>query len=187
MARRVFRRRRRKRFDRQRASPRVDADAAAAGWPRSIPEATVNLTGDFSDVDRTEPRTDPGARRQRRHERCHARTPEGAPRSCAPRATSPSPGELAKTATAPTKQVKGALEELKNEYASRGMQLDEGRGGWDLRTNAAYAPFVRDLARAAPPVKLPGRRSRRHDPRLPAADHVRPEVDEIRGVDCDPS
>jgi segregation and condensation protein B len=95
------------------------------------------------------------------------------------------PSELAKSATAPTRQVKELLEELKVEYAPRGLQLDEVAGGWIFRTNAAYAPFVRDLSKQKP-VKL----TRAQIETLAILAYrqpiTRPEVDEIRGVDCGP-
>ncbi len=94
-------------------------------------------------------------------------------------------GELAKTATAPAKQAKESLEELKGEYATRGMQLDEVAGGWIFRTNAAYAPFVRDLTKQKP-VKLTRAQIETlaiHAYRQPI---TRPEIDEIRGDDSGP-
>jgi segregation and condensation protein B len=94
-------------------------------------------------------------------------------------------GDLAKTATAPTKQVKELLEELKVEYAARGMQLEEVAGGWIFRTNASYAPFVRDLTKQRP-VKL----TRAQIETLAILAYrqpiTRPELDDVRGVDCGP-
>jgi segregation and condensation protein B len=94
-------------------------------------------------------------------------------------------GELAKTATAPGKQVKELLEELRSEYATRGMQLDEVAGGWIFRTNASYAPFVRDLTKQRP-VKL----TRAQIETLAILAYrqpiTRPELDDVRGVDCGP-
>ncbi|HEY2518015.1 MAG TPA: SMC-Scp complex subunit ScpB [Polyangiaceae bacterium] len=93
--------------------------------------------------------------------------------------------ELAKSASAPTRQVKELLEELHQEYAPRGLQLDEVAGGWIFRTSAAYAPFVRDLTKQKP-VKL----SRAQIETLAILAYrqpiTRPEIDEIRGVDCGP-
>src|SRR6202041_3871232 len=93
--------------------------------------------------------------------------------------------DLAKSATAPAKQVKLLLEELKSEYGARGMQLDEVAGGWIFRTNAAYAPFVRDLTKQRP-VKL----TRAQIETLAILAYrqpiTRPEIDDIRGVDCGP-
>lgn len=91
-------------------------------------------------------------------------------------------GELARLASAPTRQVKDAMAELKAEYATRGIVLDEVAGGWLFRTSAQYAPFVRELA-GGRPVKL----SRAQLETLAIAAYrqpiTRPEIDEIRGVD----
>ena len=93
--------------------------------------------------------------------------------------------ELAKSASAPTRQVKELLDELRQEYAPRGMQLDEVAGGWIFRTSAAFAPFVRDLTKQKP-VKL----TRAQIETLAILAYrqpiTRPEIDEIRGVDCGP-
>ena len=90
--------------------------------------------------------------------------------------------ELARLASAPAKQVKELLEELGGTYASRGIVLDEVAGGWLFRTNAQYAPFVRELA-GGRPVRL----SRAQIETLAIAAYrqpiTRPEIDEIRGVD----
>jgi segregation and condensation protein B len=90
--------------------------------------------------------------------------------------------ELARLASAPVKQVKEALGELRGEYAPRGIVLDEVAGGWLFRTSAQYAPFVRELA-GGRPVKL----SRAQVETLAIAAYrqpiTRPEIDEIRGVD----
>ena len=93
--------------------------------------------------------------------------------------------ELAKASAAPSKQVKELLDELKGDFASRGVQLDEVAGGWIFRTNAAYAPFVRDLTK-----QKPARLSRAQIETLAILAYrqpiTRPEVDDIRGVDCGP-
>ena len=90
--------------------------------------------------------------------------------------------ELARSAAAPGEDVKHLLGQLKEEYASRGMQLAEVNGGWSFRTNASYAPFVRDLTKQKP-VKL----SRAQIETLAILAYrqpiTRPEIDEIRGVD----
>ena len=94
-------------------------------------------------------------------------------------------GDLAKSASAQPKEVKDVLFQLKSEYASRGLQLDEVAGGWIFRTNAAYAPFVRDLTKQKP-VKL----TRAQIETLAILAYrqpiTRPEIDEIRGVDSGP-
>lgn len=90
--------------------------------------------------------------------------------------------ELARLASAPVKQVKELLGELRASYANRGIVLDEIAGGWLFRTNAQYAPFVRELA-GGRPVRL----SRAQIETLAIAAYrqpiTRPEIDEIRGVD----
>jgi segregation and condensation protein B len=91
-------------------------------------------------------------------------------------------GELARLASARIKQVRELMPELKQDYAQRGIVLDEVAGGWVFRTSAKYAPFVRDLA-GEKPVRL----TRAQIETLAIAAYrqplTRPEIDEIRGVD----
>lgn len=91
-------------------------------------------------------------------------------------------GELAKLASAPLREVKGLMGELKEHYALRGIVLQEVAGGWVFRTGAAYAPFVRELT-SERPVKL----TRAQIETLAITAYrqpiTRPEIDEIRGVD----
>ncbi len=91
-------------------------------------------------------------------------------------------GELARLASAPVKQVRDLLAELKETYAHRGVVLEEVAGGWLFRTSAQYAPFVRELT-SERPVKL----TRAQVETLAIAAYrqpiTRPEIDEIRGVD----
>jgi segregation and condensation protein B len=91
-------------------------------------------------------------------------------------------GELARLASAPSRQVRDVMGELKAEYQARGIVLDEVAGGWLFRTNAQYAPFVRELA-GGRPVKL----TRAQLETLAIAAYrqpiTRPEIDDIRGVD----
>jgi segregation and condensation protein B len=93
--------------------------------------------------------------------------------------------DLAKTAAANVKLVRELLVELKGEYEARGVQLDEVAGAWIFRSNVAYAPFVRDLAKQKP-VRL----SRAQVETLAILAYrqpiTRPEIDDIRGVDCGP-
>jgi segregation and condensation protein B len=95
------------------------------------------------------------------------------------------PKELARTASAQTKEVKEVLEELQKDYDGRGVQLEEVAGGWIFRTNPVFAPFVRDLT-GQKPVKL----TRAQIETLAILAYrqpiTRPEVDEIRGVDSGP-
>jgi segregation and condensation protein B len=93
--------------------------------------------------------------------------------------------DLAKTAAASSKLVRELLVELKADYGTRGIQLDEVAGAWIFRSNLAYAPFVRDLAKQKP-VRL----SRAQVETLAILAYrqpiTRPEIDDIRGVDCGP-
>jgi segregation and condensation protein B len=90
--------------------------------------------------------------------------------------------ELAKLASAPLKEVKEILGELRETYAQRGITLGEVAGGWLFRTNAQFAPFVRELT-GEKPVRL----SRAQLETLAITAYrqpiTRPEIDEIRGVD----
>jgi segregation and condensation protein B len=96
-----------------------------------------------------------------------------------------SPKELSKLASAPQKLVREVLGELKLDYATRGMHLDEVAGGWVFRTSPQYAPFVRDLTKQKP-VRL----TRAQVETLAIIAYrqpiTRPEVDEVRGVDSGP-
>jgi segregation and condensation protein B len=91
-------------------------------------------------------------------------------------------GELARLASAPVKQVRELLAELKGTYAERGVVLDEVAGGWLFRTSMQYAPFVREMS-SEKPVRL----TRAQVETLAIAAYrqpiTRPEVDDIRGVD----
>lgn len=93
--------------------------------------------------------------------------------------------EIAKLAEAPSRQIKEVLEELKVEYAGRGIQLEEIAGGFAFRTNMAFAPFVRDLV-GQKPVKLT--RAQLETLAIVAYRQpvTRPEMDDVRGVDCGP-
>lgn len=95
------------------------------------------------------------------------------------------PKELAKLASAPQKSVKELLGELKVDYSTRGMHLDEVAGGWVFRTSPQYAPFVRDLTKQKP-VRL----TRAQVETLAIIAYrqpiTRPEIDDVRGVDSGP-
>jgi len=90
--------------------------------------------------------------------------------------------ELARFASAPVRQVREILGELKETYADRGIVLSELAGGWLFRTHLQYAPFVRELS-SERPVRL----TRAQIETLAIVAYrqpiTRPEVDEIRGVD----
>jgi segregation and condensation protein B len=91
-------------------------------------------------------------------------------------------GELARLASAPVQQVRTLLVELSQMYTERGIVLGEIAGGWQFRTNAQYAPFVRDLT-SERPVRL----TRAQVETLAIVAYrqpiTRPEIDDIRGVD----
>jgi segregation and condensation protein B len=94
--------------------------------------------------------------------------------------------DIAKAAgRADRKLVKALAEELRQDYARRGIHLDEVAGGLIFRTNAAYAPFIRDAA-----AKKPVRMTRAQLETLAIIAYrqplTRPEVDEVRGVDSGP-
>lgn len=95
------------------------------------------------------------------------------------------PKDLAKLASAPARQVTELLGELKVDYATRGIHLDEVAGGWVFRTSPQYAPFVRDLTKQKP-VRL----TRAQVETLAIIAYrqpiTRPEVDDVRGVDSGP-
>jgi segregation and condensation protein B len=93
--------------------------------------------------------------------------------------------EIGKLAQAPTRQIKEVLDELKTEYAGRGIQLEEIAGGYAFRTNVAFAPFVRDLV-GQKPVRLT--RAQLETVAIVAYRQpiTRPDIDDVRGVDCGP-
>jgi segregation and condensation protein B len=90
--------------------------------------------------------------------------------------------ELARLASAPTRQVKEVMAELRAEHLNRGIVLEEIAGGWLFRTNAQYAPFVRELT-GGRPVRLT--RAQLETLAITAYRQpiTRPEIDDIRGVD----
>lgn len=93
--------------------------------------------------------------------------------------------ELAKIADAPLKQVHELLIELRDEFRSRGINIEEVAGGWVMRTSVQYAPFIRDLTKQKP-VKL----TRAQVETLAIIAYrqpvTRPEIDDVRGVDSGP-
>jgi segregation and condensation protein B len=90
--------------------------------------------------------------------------------------------EVARLASAPVKQVREVLAELRAVYGERGIVLSEIAGGWLFRTAAQFAPFVRELS-AERPVRL----TRAQVETLAIVAYrqpvTRPEIDDIRGVD----
>jgi segregation and condensation protein B len=93
--------------------------------------------------------------------------------------------DVAKLASASPKDVRDLLMELEQDYATRGIHLDEVAGGWVFRTSAEYAPFVRDLTKQKP-VRL----TRAQVETLAIIAYrqpiTRPEIDDVRGVDTGP-
>jgi segregation and condensation protein B len=94
--------------------------------------------------------------------------------------------DIAKAAgRADKKLVRALADELRAEYARRGIHLEEVSGGLIFRTSAAYAPFLRDLA-----AKKPVRMTRAQLETLAIVAYrqplTRPEVDDVRGVDSGP-
>jgi segregation and condensation protein B len=79
-------------------------------------------------------------------------------------------------------QVAAAVEQLRADYADRGVVLHEVAGGFQFRTNPINAHWVRELV-SGKPVKL----SRAQLETLAILAYrqpiTRPEIDEIRGVD----
>lgn len=78
--------------------------------------------------------------------------------------------------------VRQKLAELQQSYQGRGIVLDEIAGGFQFRTSARYAPFVRNLVQQKP-VKL----SRAQLEVLAIIAYrqpvTRPEIEDVRGVD----
>jgi segregation and condensation protein B len=94
--------------------------------------------------------------------------------------------EVAKAAGgADKKLVRQLADELRQEYARRGIHLEEVSGGLVFRTSATYAPFIRDVT-----SKKPVRMTRAQLETLAIVAYrqplTRPEVDDIRGVDSGP-
>lgn len=91
--------------------------------------------------------------------------------------------QLAKVARAPIKEVKRILADLQTEYHGRGLQLEEVASGFQFRSAPGNAPFVRDLV-----GKKPQKMSRAQIEALAVVAYrqpvTRPEIEEIRGVDC---
>jgi segregation and condensation protein B len=83
------------------------------------------------------------------------------------------------------KKITAALEVLRERHASTGIQLASLAGGWQFRTHPDNAPWVTKLV-AGKPQRL----SRAMLEALAIIAYrqpiTRPEIDEIRGVDCGP-
>jgi segregation and condensation protein B len=83
------------------------------------------------------------------------------------------------------KKVTAAVEALAARRQGSGVTVTSAAGGWQLRTNPEHAPWVSKLL-AARPIRL----SRAMMETLAIVAYrqpvTRPEIDEIRGVDCGP-
>ncbi len=90
--------------------------------------------------------------------------------------------QLARVARAKLAEVQSLLPEMVEEWRGRGVALVEVAGGYQFRSAAANAPFVRAFV-----AKKPVRMSRAQLEALSIVAYrqpvTRPEVDEIRGVD----
>jgi segregation and condensation protein B len=91
--------------------------------------------------------------------------------------------QLADLTGAQSEELKAILEALEEEQRERGIQLIAIGGGYQFRTNPDNAGFVRKL--------IAGRPARLTRPMLEVLSIIayrqpitKPEVDEIRGVDC---
>ncbi len=91
--------------------------------------------------------------------------------------------QLAKATGAETGEVGAAVDALMQNYQERGIQLDHVAGGYQFRTSQSNSEYVRAFT-GRKPVKL----SRAQLETLAIVAYrqpvTRPEVDEIRGVDC---
>ena len=83
------------------------------------------------------------------------------------------------------KKISAALEALRERHADTGIQLASLAGGWQLRTHPDNGPWVAKLV-----AGRPQRLSRAMLEALAIVAYrqpiTRPEIDEIRGVDCGP-
>ena len=78
--------------------------------------------------------------------------------------------------------VKQLLAELSQEYRERGIVLDEIAGGFQFRTSARFAPFVRTLVQQKP-TKLTRAQLETLSIIAYRQPVTRPEIDDVRGVD----
>ena len=93
--------------------------------------------------------------------------------------------ELARAVRIDKKRCTELLQLLREDYRARGVYVEEVAGGFAFRTNPMYADAVRKFL-AQRPVRL----SRAQLETLSIVAYrqpiTRPEVDDIRGVDCGP-
>ena len=85
----------------------------------------------------------------------------------------------------PREEIRKALKELVEDYQKedRGLYLEEVAGGWQIRTRAEYAPWIKRLFKLGP--------QKISKPALEVLSIVayrqpitRAEIESIRGVDC---
>jgi segregation and condensation protein B len=83
------------------------------------------------------------------------------------------------------KKITAAVEALTEKRAGSGIHVTSAAGGWQLRTNPEHAPWVGKLL-AGKPMRLS--RAMLETMAIVAYRQpvTRPEIDDIRGVDCGP-
>jgi segregation and condensation protein B len=91
--------------------------------------------------------------------------------------------KLSRYARVKSLDVKRALEALAEEYAGRGIELVEVGSGWQFRSASKNAPFVRSFV-AQKPVRLTRAQLETMSIIGYRQPVTRPEIDDIRGVDC---
>ncbi|RLB48269.1 MAG: SMC-Scp complex subunit ScpB, partial [Deltaproteobacteria bacterium] len=80
-------------------------------------------------------------------------------------------------------QIKEALAALQKEYEGRGIELVEVGSGWQFRSSTVNAPWVRRFV-AQKPVRLTRAQLETMSIIGYRQPVTRPEIDDIRGVDC---
>lgn len=91
--------------------------------------------------------------------------------------------QLARIARSRTADVEPLIEQLVADYRGRGVELVEVAGGFQFRSAASSAPFVRELV-AKKPVRLTRAQIETMAILAYRQPMTRPELEEIRGVDC---
>ncbi|MBW2461072.1 MAG: SMC-Scp complex subunit ScpB [Deltaproteobacteria bacterium] len=94
-----------------------------------------------------------------------------------------SANRLARYARVKAAQVKEALAALQKVYEGRGIELVEVGPGWQFRSSTANAPWVRRFV-AQKPVRLTRAQLETMSIIGYRQPVTRPEIDDIRGVDC---
>lgn len=93
--------------------------------------------------------------------------------------------ELARAVKLDRKRTLELVSELCEEYASRGIYIEEVAGGYCYRSSSRYASYVRNFL-AQRPIRLT--RAQLETLAIVAYRQpiTRPEIDDVRGVDCGP-